>query len=285
MLIYYGNDRFGYTPYTDRQKIAALEINPYLTAFEFQWIGDEDFYRMMCPRCQRYHAHFVLNSFWYNKHRLLESYGIEKKDSLYHNYMHAFDHLPMKKPQYRFCKDKTCVLYAKKHVLQGSVFPRTGMKYVYNHASFHSKVMIELEVKANYYPGQWMWYKINDHFPLVNVRPMVTVDVVKVPIVTIDITDGADTLHGIRMKEVSHITIDDDEVHPLPPLSKKPRTMKYPYNKHRTYKERFADHSLFLYELVFCDVNPTWDFDGTMEDFVELLRFRVPYYRLNNKST
>jgi hypothetical protein len=61
--------------------------------------------------------------------------------------------------------------------------------------------------------------------------------------------------------------------------------MKYPYNKRRTYKERFADHSLFLYELVFCDVNPTWDFDGTMQDFVELLKFRVPYYRLNNKST
>jgi hypothetical protein len=61
--------------------------------------------------------------------------------------------------------------------------------------------------------------------------------------------------------------------------------MKNPYYKRRTYKDMFLEHALFLYELAFCDVHATWDFFGTMEQVAELMNFRVPYYRLNNKST
>ena len=152
-------DRFGYTPWTHKQIKVALKVNAYFVPYEFQWIGDKRFYDLMCSRCKSHHEDFVYNSLRYIKGWMIHDCDIYPKE----RYMWGCCDLPHKKPVYRFCKNRCCILYAKKHILQASVLGRTSMKYLYNHVCLYSKVIDELkEQTICEYPGEVFWYKIKD---------------------------------------------------------------------------------------------------------------------------
>ena len=138
MLVKYEPKRWGYTPWTMKQKIAGLKINPYFVPYDWQWIGDEDFYYDMCYPCRGSHIDFVLRHFHYIKTEFTNEifeYAANHTAldmDFWENAYDVVEGLSKEKPYYSICKNQNCVLNRKLYLAKGLV----AIHEVYNHVSF-----------------------------------------------------------------------------------------------------------------------------------------------------
>ena len=112
-----------------------------MTSFDFQWIGDQEFFCKMCICCRCNHTDFVLHGFYRMKEMLLDDIDIHDGDK----YLQSLGNIPKDDIVYEDCSDPACVLYDLKRCIDCDFFTTADMKYNYNHALFHSKVMDELK--------------------------------------------------------------------------------------------------------------------------------------------
>ena len=204
MLVKGGPQRYGYAPWTHDQVLAGLKINPYMTSFDFQWIGDQEFFRKMCICCRCNHTDFVLHGFYRMKEMLLDDMNIHDGDK----YLQSLGNIPKDDIVYEDCSDPTCVLYDLKRCIDCDFFTTADMKYIYNHASFHSKVMDELkQVRSCTFP------------PEVSIDIQVEKNVIKETTILMD--DDPITL--IEFHDIKNVAIVVDDLDPdveYPPMKR-----------------------------------------------------------------
>jgi hypothetical protein len=209
-------------------------------------------------------------------------------------YLLDFELLPCRKPWYHFCKDPNCVLYAKKYILDASIFPHSGMKFVYNHASFHSKLILELKRKINYFGGDFNWYKkkemtwfkMEGRFPLVTVPPTETVKFIEVPHTMVTFVDDKIvevTKYVTKKHQV--FNINDEEKGSYPPIRRPLHLYKTKEMKDHMFRAEFVQRAVFIHSIVFHLIHEKCLFKGgTDDDWNILLNFNDPLLRIRRNN-